>query len=407
MDLVIWQHQSREYTPPRPHQDSFCGQALGKRHTVIGPVLEVKTLCHLHVHGIEIQISSTSGDNTNVWVVISRGSNRYVDELRCKDPEYSPGSFEEADYGSMQETDAEQPTIQPRPQSNSSVDFIPTKERNWEDITANEYCHKYEWDTISQILFANWYDTKITMTESRWRSLKLKLAFLKHGGDTSSDSDWINHIWKGSSKTPFQCCQNSCNTSLYIRAFQGHTGGKLIEPELMGHVAFPFNWIFLVRRGCSFNLKSILEAGLITGWKECREGRQTVFLHSPGSLGRWDWRKNPRWHVETKKGALQHWVETRARRRLWIHLAKAQEKDVTLWQTRSHAIIAYKTVPPDCIEEWYLRKVRRLHINDSLTKASSKHNSQKCMESAAAAARTKVMTTVSRRLRETAAKTML
>ena len=29
----------------------------------------------------EIQIPSTSGDNTKVWVVISRSSNRYVDEL--------------------------------------------------------------------------------------------------------------------------------------------------------------------------------------------------------------------------------------------------------------------------------------------------------------------------------------
>ena len=55
---------------------------------------------------------SASGDNTNVWVVKSRGPNRYVDELRYKDPENSPGNREAADYECMQDTDQEQPTIQ-------------------------------------------------------------------------------------------------------------------------------------------------------------------------------------------------------------------------------------------------------------------------------------------------------
>ena len=32
------------------------------------------------------------------------------------------------------------------------------------------------------------------------------------------------------------------NSLLYIRAIQGHTGGKLIAPELLGHVGIPYNW---------------------------------------------------------------------------------------------------------------------------------------------------------------------
>ena len=95
----------------------------------------------------------------------------------------------------------------------------------------------------------------------------------------------VHSLYKGSSKTPFQYCQNTCNTLLYIRAFQGHTGGNLIEPELIAHVAIPVNRIFLVRQGCSFNLKFILEAGLITGGKESREGRQTVFFTPLDSWG--------------------------------------------------------------------------------------------------------------------------
>ena len=67
-----------------------------------------------------------------------------MDELRYKDPEYSPGGVEEADHGSMQETDVEQPTILWRPQCGPSDDHIPINERKWEDITAHEHSSKYK-----------------------------------------------------------------------------------------------------------------------------------------------------------------------------------------------------------------------------------------------------------------------
>ena len=84
---------------------------------------------HLDKHGIGIQITSTSGDNTYVWVVLCRDSNRYVDESRYKDPELSPENLEEADYGNIQETDAKQPTIQSRSQCSSSDDHFPINGR--------------------------------------------------------------------------------------------------------------------------------------------------------------------------------------------------------------------------------------------------------------------------------------
>ena len=111
-----------------------------------------------------------------------------------------------------------------------------------------------------------------------WKSIssKLRYAFLQNGGDTFSDDDWINHI---SSKTRFQYCKSSCSDLLKIRAFQGHTGGEVIALELMGHVAIPFKGKeFQFHRGCSFNSMSILDAGLVAGGKESKEGRQTVFF---------------------------------------------------------------------------------------------------------------------------------
>ena len=156
----------REYALLRAHQDSVVMLWI-KRHTETGPVLEVKTFCHLDGHGSETQIRSTCGDDTNVWVVISRGSNNYVDDSRYKDPEYSPGSFEEADYGSMQETDAKQPTLQSRPQCCSpSDDHIPINEKGTGKTSPPmNTATNMSLDTISQNLLGNWYVTKIAMAE--------------------------------------------------------------------------------------------------------------------------------------------------------------------------------------------------------------------------------------------------
>ena len=55
--------------------------------TKIGPVLEVTT-SYLHgKHGVEIRILSLSGDNTQSWVRISHGSNKFVIESNNNDTE--------------------------------------------------------------------------------------------------------------------------------------------------------------------------------------------------------------------------------------------------------------------------------------------------------------------------------
>ena len=91
----------REYTKSRTHQDSVT-QPWIKSHTEIGLIRDVKIMWPLDNHDIEIQSPSTTGDNNNYWTDIFRDLNRYVDELRYKDPEYSTGKLEEADYRSMQ-----------------------------------------------------------------------------------------------------------------------------------------------------------------------------------------------------------------------------------------------------------------------------------------------------------------
>ena len=66
---------------------------------------------------------------------------------------------------------------------------------------------------------------------------------------------------------------------LDVRAIQGHSGGELVAPELLNHVAIPLRWKeYLCHVGSSLTVNSILQAGLITGGKDTKEERQTVFF---------------------------------------------------------------------------------------------------------------------------------
>ena len=103
----------------------------------------------------------------------------------------------------------------------------------------------------SQNSSANWYDTNIREKE-RQRLDQLYLG-RKQLVQISNMSEFLQQkVW-------------------YIRAIQEHTGGEMIEPEMLGHVLIPPNVKeFVFHRGYSFNLTSILNAGLIAGGRETR-----------------------------------------------------------------------------------------------------------------------------------------
>ena len=76
----------REYTLPKEDGSS---QPRGwiQGSTKIGPVLEVTTSCLYGKHGVEIRIWSLSEDNTQSWVRISHGSNKFVIDSNNNDTE--------------------------------------------------------------------------------------------------------------------------------------------------------------------------------------------------------------------------------------------------------------------------------------------------------------------------------
>ena len=84
----------RVFTLPREDGSS---QPRGwiQGNTNIGPVLEVTTSCLHGKHGVEIRIWSLSGDNTQSWVGICHGSNKFVMDSNNNDTEFHEDQPEE------------------------------------------------------------------------------------------------------------------------------------------------------------------------------------------------------------------------------------------------------------------------------------------------------------------------
>ena len=75
----------------------------------------------------------------------------------------------------------------------------------------------------------------------------------------------------------FRYSMNSKNQVTYVRAIQGHTGGSMISPELMGHVEIPYNWKSVIfHAGSSNHLNSIMDR--THNWWKRKWRTQMVFF---------------------------------------------------------------------------------------------------------------------------------
>ena len=84
----------REYTLPR-NDGSSQPKGWIQGNTKIGPALEVTTSCLHGKRGVEIRIRSLNEDNTQSWVRISHGSNKFVIDSNYNDTEVPEDQPEE------------------------------------------------------------------------------------------------------------------------------------------------------------------------------------------------------------------------------------------------------------------------------------------------------------------------
>ena len=198
---------------------------------------------------------------------------------------------------------------------------------------------------------------------------KLRKALQKAGGQQFSDSDSLQYVHEGSNKTRCQYCNNSRDVLQYNRAIQGHwwefddawvdrSRRHSIQMErILGSSRMLLRWHFS------------LQLCTIAGGRASKEGRQTIFFtlrnpvaDNPDEEEPSDDISKPRQvHYHNKWRLRQDAVYS-------FNLARAQDKGLQFWQTRSHATIVcssvtayciFKAISPKRCEDFYLKDSRR------------------------------------------------
>ena len=130
----------REYTL---HREDPASQPKGwiQGNMRIGLVLEVTTSFQNFKKGIEIRIWSVNQDNSQSWVRISYGTNKYVVDSNCNNTEVPADPHEDQKSQTSVKVIAARSKAKAKPQKSEPVDtptIIPMPERKWIDIEPSE-----------------------------------------------------------------------------------------------------------------------------------------------------------------------------------------------------------------------------------------------------------------------------
>ena len=112
-----------------------------KKKMRICPVLDVTTSCRYGKHGIEIRIWSVGQGNSQSWVRISYGTNKYVIDSNHNNTEALADPHEEQASQTSVKVIATRSKAKAKEQKRELVDvpsIIPMHERKWIDIEPSE-----------------------------------------------------------------------------------------------------------------------------------------------------------------------------------------------------------------------------------------------------------------------------
>ena len=269
----------------RDHQDSeLIGWIRG--HTRIDPVHQIRVMCSLDQYGIEVQVLSTWRNRSCSWIVISRGQTvtwMYLGMTEVTLPKtlrwwVSSTSFEQH----TQQHQALRKLMRRNHRNNrvwwitlhpvlpaimsTSILLIGKSRKDWQ--------HSYD---IEKLILEKLTEQFIGVLCFRSYGVISNVKVLQ---PSQILNGWVIFTEEG---PRFQCWGDSNNKLLDVRAIQGHSGGELVAPELLNHVAIPLRWKeYLCHVGSSLTVNSILQAGPITGGKDTKEERRTVFFTPSG-----------------------------------------------------------------------------------------------------------------------------
>ena len=228
------------------------------------------TTSYLHgKHGVDIRIMSLSRDNTDSWVRISHGSNKFVMNLNNNDTEIPEDQLEEQalqldakDFVSQAKAKAKP---QRRENAGSSSRIIPMERRNWIDIEPGKYSLS-EYEVSKKVMYLLRHSQRVHREEDgavHFSRIKENLQ-----NPFPQSIHWSDDRWKaclasgGGAKRRFQYCTDDSGIIIYFQTLQGHSGRNLIDPLLQDNVVIPngfFQYITILDVDSIFILSSTLD----------------------------------------------------------------------------------------------------------------------------------------------------
>ena len=221
--------------------------------------MEITTSCLYGKHGIEIRIWSLRKDNSQFWVRISRGSNKFVIDSNNKNTE-SPADLPEEQASQLKVKDfAARSKAKAKPRRRELVDspsIIPMNERKWIDIEPSEPTLA-AYDLSKKVISLLRHNQTVQREEDGavhyWR-IKENLQ-----NPLPQSVYWSDDRWKvclaagGGAKRRFQYCIDDSGIIIYFRALQGHSGRNLIDPSLPDNVVIQSGFFpHIYHIGCAF-----------------------------------------------------------------------------------------------------------------------------------------------------------
>ena len=347
------------------HRDDPASQPKGwiQGNMRIGPVLEVTTSFQHFKYGIEIRIESVNKDSSHSWVRISYGTVKYViDSIEEENSEIPADPQEEQTPQTSTSVVAARSKAKAKPQPRElagTTATIPIHQRRWIDIEPSKQ-DLASYDLSKKVINLLRHNQTLQREEDgAIEFCKIKFHLRNHH---SQIQNWSDDGWKaclaagGGSKRRYQYCSDNLGTILYLRVVQRHSGSNLIDPTLQDNVLIGtgiFPYIYHV--GCTFNLHSIINNGLIPGGQNLSR-RQTVFFLplDPRNESHRDLE-----HIDFSAPRLARYMHSAWKRHqdavFWVDIDLGIKEGLAFYQTRSNAIILQETLPAHCIsraEKW-------------------------------------------------------
>ena len=261
----------REYTLPR---DDPASQPKGwiQGDMRIGLVLEVTTSFQHFKYGIEIRIESVNQHKSHSWVRISYGTVKYVIDSIEENSEILADPQEEQIPQTRTSVVAARSKAKAKPQPRvlvGTTGTISIHERRWIDIEPSKQ-DLASYNLSKKVINLLRHNQTLQREQDgaiQFYKIKFHLREYSLPIQNWSDNRWIACLAAGGgSKRRYQYCSDNLGIILYLRALQGHSGSNLIDPTLQDNVLIGigiFPYIYHV--GCTFNLHSIINNGLVPG----------------------------------------------------------------------------------------------------------------------------------------------